>query len=341
MAEESRHRMNGGERSSAHSTGTRSDRADGSVTVEAQALLPMIWADPQHMPEQLAFFAVRRFGPRAATAVARRRERDPQAGADELGHDAIAHGTRMTIVEGAALGGPFIVLMPVSFVAALLSQATMVLELAAVAGHDPCSERRVADILVLQDVYPSTEAARRSLIEVSRHPEGGHGRLPRRTRWSLLVRMAAVLGLTGGEKPSRVRRLLSSTMIGALFLVGMVLPLIWVPALAVLYRQSTLRLGDKAVQYYSPGATGDRLRHRRPFTRLPRATGIAVILRFLALTLLPFLAATGIVLAGVRLTGGFWGTALIALVLLSLLLGGLWLLHRRSLTTGRRQRHTL
>ncbi|MFE0187269.1 hypothetical protein [Streptomyces sp. NPDC058989] len=325
--------MNGGERNGPQA---RSARADEPVTVEAQALLPMIWADPQHMPEQLAFFAVRRFGPRAAAAVARRRRRKPLAGADELGHDAIAHGTRMTIVDGAALGGPFIVLMPVSFVAALLSQATMVLELAAVAGHDPCSEQRVADILVLQDVYPSTEAAGRALAEVSRHPPGGHGHLPRRTRWSLIVRMAAVLGLTGGDKPSRLRRALSTALLGALFLVGMVLPLIWVPALAVLYRQSTLRLADKAVRYYSPGATGDRLRHRRPFTRLPRAAGVAVVLRFLALTLLPFLAAAGLALAGVRLVGGFWGTALVALVVLSLLLGGLWSLHRRSHTTGRR-----
>ncbi|MEU9123279.1 hypothetical protein AB0C96_26000 [Streptomyces sp. NPDC048506] len=324
--------MNGGERNRA---GARPARTEGSVTVEAQALLPMIWADPQHMPEQLAFFAVRRFGPQAATAVARRKQRSPLAGADELGRDAIAHGTRMTIVAGAALGGPFIVVMPVSFVAALLSQARMVLELAAVAGNDPCSEQRVADLLVLQDVYPSTEAAGRALIGVSRHPPGGHGRIPRRTRWSLIVRMAAVLGLTGGNKHrGRLQRILSTGMIAALFLVGMVLPLIWVPALAVLYRQSTLQLAAKAVQYYSPGAAGDRLRQRRPFGRLPRTAGVAVILRFLALTLLPLLATAAIVFTGVRLTGGFWGTGLLVMVVLSLLVGGIWFACRRSRFTG-------
>ncbi|UZJ32758.1 hypothetical protein [Streptomyces endophytica] len=283
------------------------------------------------MPEQLAFFAVRRFGPRAAAAMARRKQHKPEAGDDELAGDAVAHGTRMSIAGGAVLGGPFVVLMPVSFVAALLSQAQMILELAALAGQDPRNERRVADLLVLQDVYPSTEAAEAALPEVPRHPQGGRGRLPRRTRWSLLVRMAAILGITGGgEKPSRLQRVLSTALIGGLFLVGMVLPLIWVPALAWFYRQNCLRLGAKAVQYYTPGATGDRVRHRRRITRVPRAIGIAAVLRFLALTVVPFLAAAAVVLAGVRVVGGFWGTALLVLFAASLLAAGAWFVRQRS-----------
>lgn len=320
--------MNGGRRTT---DGSQPARPDDSAAVQAQALLPMIWADPQHMPEQLAFFAVRRFGPRAAAAMDRRKQHKPQAGDDELAGDVIAHGTRMTIADGAVLGGPFVVLMPLSFVAALLSQAQMVLELAALAGHDPRSERRVADLLVLQDVYPSIEAAEAALPEVPRHPPGGHGRLPRRTRWSLLVRMAAILGITGGgEKPSKLRRVVSTAVIGALFLVGMVLPLIWVPALAWIYRQNSLRLGAKAVQYYTPGATGDRVRHRRGLTRVPRAAGVAAILRFLALTVVPFLAAAAVVLAGVRVVGGFWGTALFVLFVVSLLAAGAWFVRHRS-----------
>ncbi|GAB7029208.1 hypothetical protein AB0G35_12650 [Streptomyces sp. NPDC021749] len=324
--------MNGGRRTT---DGSQPARPDDSATVQAQALLPMIWADPQHMPEQLAFFAVRRFGPRAAAAMARRKQRKPEAGDDELAADVIAHGTRMTIADGAVLGGPFVVLMPLSFVAALLAQAQMLLELAALAGHDPTSERRVADLLVLQDVYPSTEAAEAALPDVPRHPPGGHGRLPRRTRWSLLVRMAAILGITGGgEKPSKLQRVVSTAVIGALFLVGMVLPLIWVPALAWIYRQNSSRLGAKAVQYYTPGATGDRVRHRRGLTRVPRAAGIAAILRFLALTVVPFLAAAAVLLAGIRVVGGFWGTALLVLFAVSLLAAGAWFVWHRSRLAG-------
>lgn len=320
--------MNGGRRTT---DGSRPARPDDSTMVQAQALLPMIWADPQHMPEQLAFFAVRRFGQRAAAATERRKQHKPEAGDAELAGDTIAHGTRLTIADGAALGGPFVVLMPVSFVAALLAQAQMILELAALAGQDPRSERRVADLLVLQDVYPSTEAAEAALPEVPRHPQGGRGRLPRRTRWSLLVRMAAILGITGGgEKPGKFQRVMSTALIAALFLVGMVLPLIWVPALAWFYRQNSLRLGVKAVQYYTPGATGDRVRRRRGTTRVPRAAGIAAILRFLALTVVPFLAAAAVVLAGVRVVGGFWGTALLVLVAVSFLAAGAWFVRHRS-----------
>ncbi|GGX73932.1 hypothetical protein [Streptomyces hiroshimensis] len=325
--------MNGGGRTtSSKPSGEPSPaRRDESATVQAQALLPMIWADPRHMPEQLAFFAVRRFGPRAAASVARRKERKPSAGDDELRQDAIAHGTRMTIADGAVLGGPFVIFMPVSFVAALLSQARMVLELAVLAGHDPRSEHRVEDLLVLQDVYPSTEAAAGALEGVKRHPPGGRGRIPRRTRWSLIVRMAAILGIVGGgEKRSRLQQAVSTAPIVALFLVGMVLPLIWVPALAVIYRKNTLRLAAKAVQYYTPGAAGELLRHRRRLPHVPRAAGLATVLRVFALAVVPFAAAATAVVAGVRLAGGFWGTALLVLVGVSLLAAGIWFVRRRS-----------
>ncbi|WP_171169677.1 hypothetical protein [Streptomyces sp. I05A-00742] len=305
-------------------------RPEESVTVTAQALLPMIWADPQHMPEQLAFFAVRRFGPRAAASVERRRRRGPLAGDDELRREAIAHGTRMTIVDGAALGGPFALLMPVSFVAALLSQARMVLELAALAGRDPRSERRVADLLVLQDVYPSVEEASEALRTVERHPPGGRGRIPRRTRWSLVVRMAGLLGIVGGgEKQGRLRRVVSTALIVALFAVGMVLPLIWVPALAAIYRQNTLRLGAKAVRYYSRGAVGHRVGQRRRLAHMPTAAGLAIVLRVLALAVVPLAAAAVVAMADVRVAGGFWGTCLLVLVTVSLVAAGLWFLRCR------------
>ncbi|MBB4885506.1 hypothetical protein [Streptomyces netropsis] len=321
-------RMNGSGRTTG---GPRPGRPDEWATVEAQALLPMIWADPQHMPEQLSFFAVRRFGPRAAASVSRRKERKPSAGDDELRREAIAHGTRMTIADGAVLGGPFVILMPVSFVAALLSQARMVLELAVLAGRDARSERRVADLLVLQDVYPTIEAAAQALSEVRRHPSGGWGRIPHRTRWSLIVRMAAILGIVGGgEKRGRLRQVISTVPIVAVFLVGMVLPLIWMPALAVIYRRSTLRLGAKAVRFYTPGAAGEPLGHHGRLPRVPRAAGLAAVLRVLALAVVPFATAAALAVADVRLVGGFWGTSLIVLVTVSLLAAGVWHVRHRS-----------
>ncbi|MFF5126914.1 hypothetical protein ACFY41_08205 [Streptomyces syringium] len=321
-------RMNGSGRTTG---GPRPGRPEERATVEAQALLPRIWADPQHMPEQLSFFAVQRFGPRAAASVSRRKEREPSAGDDELRREVIAHGTRMTMADGAVLGGPFMIFVPLSFVAALLAQARMVLELAVLAGHDARSEGRVADLLVLQDVYPTTEAAARALSDVRRHPSGGRGRIPRRTRWSLIVRMAALLGIVGGgEKRGRLRQVISTIPIVALFLVGMVLPLIWVPALAVIYRRNTLRLGAKAVRFYTPGAADEPPGQQGRRRRVPRTAGLAAVLRFTALAVMPFATAAALAVADVRLAGGFWGTILIVLVTVSLLAAGVWHVRRRS-----------
>ena len=38
---------------------------------EAPAVLRMLWADPQYMPEHLALWSLKRFGPRASAAVER------------------------------------------------------------------------------------------------------------------------------------------------------------------------------------------------------------------------------------------------------------------------------
>ncbi|MEU3353162.1 hypothetical protein [Streptomyces sp. NPDC037389] len=297
-----------------------------SVTVEAQALLPLIWGDPGHMPEQLAFFAVRRFGHRAAAAVERRREREPGAGPDELNAGIISRGTRVTIAEGAVVGGPFIVLIPVSFVAALLARAQMVLELAAVAGHDPKSEHRVAELLILQDVYASVDEANDALARAERQPPGGPGRVPRRTRWRLIVKMAALLGLIAGGKRSRAQQALSIVSFSGLFLIGVALPWIWMPVLAMFYRQATSRLGAKAAMFYAQDPAVARAdRGRRRWThRVLKAPGITSVLRFVALALLPVATAGAAILTEVRVAGGPWGTGLIVLCAVSLATAAIW-----------------
>ena len=72
------------------------------------------------------------------------------------------------MTEGAVVGGPFIVLIPVAFCAALLAQAQMVLELAVLAGHAADDETRVAELLVLQRAYPSEDEAQAALKRVER-----------------------------------------------------------------------------------------------------------------------------------------------------------------------------
>src|SRR4051794_5824611 len=107
------------------------------------------------MPEPLALWSLKRFGPRASSAVEKLRVSHPGADLPELEAAVIEHQTRISMTEGAFVGGPFIVLLPVAFCAALLAQAQMALELAALAGHAPDDEMRAADLLVIQGSYAS------------------------------------------------------------------------------------------------------------------------------------------------------------------------------------------
>jgi hypothetical protein len=58
-------------------------RQDAAV-YEAPAVLRLLWADPQYMPEHLAVWSLKYFGPRAKSAVAKLRESQPAADLGEL-----------------------------------------------------------------------------------------------------------------------------------------------------------------------------------------------------------------------------------------------------------------
>jgi hypothetical protein len=47
----------------------QSDRPDDEAVFEAPAVLRILWADPQNMPERLALWSLKRFGPRVAAAT--------------------------------------------------------------------------------------------------------------------------------------------------------------------------------------------------------------------------------------------------------------------------------
>jgi len=179
--------------------------ADDAV-FEAPAVLRIIWADPQHMAEHLALWSLARFGPRADRAV--EKLRGSATSRDELEKLVIQRQTRVAMTEGAFVGGPFIVLLPVAFCAALLAQAQMALELAALAGYAPDDEMRAADLLVIQGAYASTAEASAALARLTRDPKSREGkRLPRGTRISMVKRMAYMLGVlgSGGEASNAAR----------------------------------------------------------------------------------------------------------------------------------------
>ena len=305
------------------------------VVFEARRLFPTLWADPQYMPEHLAIWTLARFGPRAGAAVEKLSARDPAPDRDELEQLVITRQTRVAMTEGAFVGGPFIVLLPVAFCAALLTQGQMVFELAAVAGHEPTDRVRAAELLVLLEVYSTVDEAEVALARMNPDPKTRKGkRLPRGSRWSMIVRMAYLLQVLGtGPERSRLRAALGWTGLGVLFLVGQVLPLVWVPYMAYVTRRGSLLLGGKARQYYAADKDGDQavVADQRPTVRIG---GVAALARTILLVVVPIGVALVALLTDVSLTGGRWVTAVLVMLAVSFLatvgwLGYRWWRHRR------------
>jgi hypothetical protein len=56
------------------------ERSEEPAVYEAPAVLRLLWADPQYMPEHLALWSLKHFGPRASKSVEKLRSAHPEAG---------------------------------------------------------------------------------------------------------------------------------------------------------------------------------------------------------------------------------------------------------------------
>jgi hypothetical protein len=308
---------------------TDTSAAEGAEIFEAPALLKILWADPQNMAEHLALWSLKYFGPRAGKSVDRLRAEHPDAPVEDMERRVVEHQTRVCIAEGAFVGGPFIVLIPVAFCAALLAQAQMAFELAAVNGLSATDEMRAADLLVIQQAYGSTDEAGAALAKVRQEP-GGHKRLPAGTRWNMLKRMAYLLGLIGSEDPdqSRFHGFFNVGVLILTVLVGLILPLVWVPYMAVSMRRSALRMGKKSMAYYAAGETeeaGVTVTRATPAVTVGISAGL---IRMVILIVIPIVVAVVALLTGTNIGGGKWLTAFFALLVFSALVTCAWLGYR-------------
>jgi hypothetical protein len=282
------------------------------------------------MAEHLALWSLKYFGPRAGTAVDRLHKEHPDAPVEDLERQVVEHQTRVCIAEGAFVGGPFIVLIPVAFCAALLAQAQMAFELAAVHGYNPTDEMRAADLLVIQEAYGSTDDASAALAKVTRESESDRKRLPPGTRWSMLKRMAYLLGLigSGDSEQSRLHGIFNVAVLVVTILAGLILPLVWVPYMAVSMRRSALRMGKKAMGYYAAKGSaeaGVKVTRATPAVTVGISAGL---IRMVILIVIPIVVAVVALLTGTSIGTGKWLTAFFALLLFSALLTCLWLGYR-------------
>ncbi|WP_329286349.1 hypothetical protein [Streptomyces sp. NBC_00691] len=299
----------------------------------AGSLLKEVRAEPGRLPESLASFALRHLGPGAGPTVARLREDHPEADAAALRALVVTRGRRTVTAEGAFVGGPFLLLIPLAFCGALLTQVRTVLEIAAVEGRDSTDPQRAAELLVLQGVYGDTETARAALDPAGTRPGRGDGRGRVAAFWYLIARMTRLLGLvTPDDAAGRRVRVGRWALLGGVFLVGLVAPLVWLPYMAVGYYRGTTRLTDRATVFYvgSPDPRSSRGGRLDPV--MARAG-----LRAMGSVLLPAVALFLVVVTDIRIAGGRWPVAVIVLTTSCLVSGGWWLWrhHRRRRRAAR------
>ncbi|MEU6988709.1 hypothetical protein ABZ946_35795 [Streptomyces sp. NPDC046324] len=273
-------------------------------------------------------FALRHMGPSAGRAVERLRLERPEATPAELRALVAARTRRAVTAEGAFVGGPFIVLIPVAFCGALLIQARSILELAGLDGRDTTVRERAAELLVLQGVYADTAAAEAGLRA---RPAPADDTRPRPGRiaslWNLTMRMARLLGILTPDDGGRGRlaRLGQWALLGLVFLTGLVAPLVWLPYMGVSYHRATTRLMDRATVFYF--GTRDP---RPPRTGRLQPEMVASALRALASIVVPVVAAALVLLTDHELGGGRWPLLALVLVAAPVVVGGMWLWSHHS-----------
>jgi hypothetical protein len=203
---------------------------------EAGELPEGLWdrlrADPLRAPEHLALAAADKHGPAAAAWVASRQDRYAVTGRD-LALMAKKRHAALARLEGAATGvGGFVTLLP-DLVALAWIQSRLVFYVAAAYGFDPLDPMRPAELLVLRDLYPDPETARRALDGIGATVAEAFvgSRLSRDE--ALVSRLALMVGKRGAKR-----------------LAGRMIPGFAIMFNAVVNEKDTRRLADRCIRFY-------------------------------------------------------------------------------------------
>jgi hypothetical protein len=302
----------------------------------ARTLLRIVLRDPSHLPENLADFSLKMLGPGVPAYVTDLRRRNPDADASQLERLIARQGVRETSREGGFVGGPFIVFVPVAFVAALLAQIKMLLRMAAVSDRDPREPQRAAELLVIMGVHRDVDQAAAALkalpateADVARKHSFVYA------TFDVVRRMAKLLGLISPAAVTSVSRLVRLgrwLLLGLALAVGMVAPLIWLPYLSMSYYRSTVELAERVSVFYSGPENAIHL--PRKSSDIPGlAAAVLRALGSLALIVGGFVAFLAL---DIQIAGHEWPALLSLAVLLSSATGLLW--YARRVRRRRRRR---
>jgi EcsC protein family len=208
------------------------------VTTNAPGVPDNLWerlrADPVRAPEHIALAASAMHAPAAAAWADEKRGRLAVAG-HELARMAKRRHATMARFEGAATGvGGIFTAVPDMVLLAWI-QSRLVFFIAAAYGFDPRDPMRPAELLVLRDLYPDPETARRALDGIGKTvAEAYVGTKIERGREHAI--MSRLLRFVGKRTANRAARRL--------------IPGVAIAFNAIANERDTRALADKAIRFY-------------------------------------------------------------------------------------------
>ena len=191
-------------------------------------------ADPVRAPEHIALAASELHAPAAAAWAAEKRDRLAVSG-PELARMAKRRHATMARFGGAATGiGGFLTVVPDLVLLAWI-QSRLVFFVAAAYGFDPHDPMRPAELLVLRDLYPDPQTARRALDGIGKTVAEAYvgERLERGREQAMLSRLLLFVGKRTASRAAR--RLIPG--------IGMAFN-------AIANERDTRALADKAIRFY-------------------------------------------------------------------------------------------
>jgi hypothetical protein len=221
---------------------TTDDAVDDDGRHLPEGLWERLRSDPANAPQHLALAAVDQWGTHAREYANQVRREYPDATPKELAEMVKTRHALLARMEGAAAGVPGSFFPVGGAVATLLPdvgalawiQSRMVVHIAAVYGHDTNHRETAAELLVLQGIYNTTEAARVALTEASKRVA---------TRLvNMYVRGATLVLLRQLFRYVGIR----FTRVGLLKAV----PFVAIPVNAGVNEAATRSLGRKAIRFY-------------------------------------------------------------------------------------------
>jgi hypothetical protein len=189
-------------------------------------------ADPLRAPEHIALAASERHAPAAAAWVEERKRMYAHSPA-ELAQMAKRRHAALARFGGAATGFGGIVTVIPDLAAAAWIQSRMVFFIAAAYGYDPHDPMRPAELLVIRELYPDPQTARRALDGVGTTVAEAYAGSKLQREEALATRLARFVG----------RRLTRR-------LAGRLIPFAAIAFNAIGNERETRALADKTIKFY-------------------------------------------------------------------------------------------